>query len=213
MMIHHLKHFLSEILALGALTVPVAVALAALIGLASWLIGGQEIGLRASWITWCATMGVVPIFLRVFCGPDTRMICDRCITGLKHGLHHSSGRVVQKERRRHARYRVDFPATFSNDRTSGFGVIADVSAGGCRVTSKTPIVAGEFGQLLINLPNGIAPLTVSHALVRWVRGQECGIEFIRMEPNDKGWLSRMTSQLDVVLSSRGETDWASRVRP
>ena len=198
MMIHHLKHFLSEILALGALIVPVAVALAMLIGLASWLIGGQESGLRASWITWCATMGVVPIFLRLSCGPDTRMICDRCLTALKRGLHHSFGRGVQKERRRHARYRVDFPATFSNDRTSGFGVLADVSAGGCRVTSKTPIVAGEFGQLLINLPNGIAPLTVSHALVRWVKGQECGLEFIRMEPDDKGWLSRMTSQLDVV---------------
>ena len=193
MMIHHLKHFLSEIVALGVLIVPVAVALTALIGLASWILGGQEIGLRASWITWCATMGVVPIFLRLSCGPDTRMICDRCITALKRRLHHSFGRCVQKERRRHARYRVDFPATFSNDRTRGFGVIADVSAGGCRITSKAPFVAGEFGQLLINLPDGIAPLTVSHALVRWVKGQECGIEFIRMEPNDKGWLSRMTS--------------------
>ena len=113
-------------------------------------------------------------------------------------MHHSFGRGVQKERRRHARYRVDFPATFSNHRTSGFGVIADVSAGGCRVTSKIPIVAGEFGQLLINLPNGIAPLMVSNALVRWVKGQEYGIEFIRLEPNDKRWLSRMTSQLAVV---------------
>lgn len=98
MMIHHLKHFLSEILALGALIVPVAVALAGLIGVASWIIGGQESGLRASWITWCATMGVVPIFLRLSCGPDTRMICDRCITALKRRLHHSHRRGVQYKR-------------------------------------------------------------------------------------------------------------------
>jgi len=197
MILHHLKHFLSEILVLGALIVPVAVALATLIGLASWLIGGQEIGLRASWITWCATMGVVPIFLRLSCGPDTRMICDRCLTALNRRLHHSLGRIVQKERRRHARYRVDFPATFSNDRTSGFGIIADVSAGGCRIESNVPIAPGEVGQLLIELPDCPASLKISQALFRWVRGQEYGLEFMRMEPDDEGWLNRLIDHISV----------------
>ena len=82
-----------------------------------------------------------------------------------------------KERRQHARYRVDLPATF------------------LQVSSKTTIVPGEFGQLLINLPNGITPLAMSHALVRWVSGQECGLEFIRMDLDDKGRLNRLTGQL------------------
>lgn len=64
-----------------------------------------------------------------------------------------------------------------------------------QVTSKTTIVPGEFGQLLINLPNGITPLAMSHALVRWVSGQECGLEFIRMDLDDKGRLNRLTGQL------------------
>ena len=188
---HHLKHLLSETLVLGMLVFPVAVALAVLVGLISWILVGLEMGFRASCITWCATMGVVPIVLRTAWGPDTRAICERCLTASR------LRKPIQKERRRYPRYRVDLPATFSNEHTCGFGVIADVSAGGCRVTSQTRVVAGEFGQLLINVPNGIAPLTVSHALVRWVKGHEYGLEFIRMDPDDKGWLNRLIGQIGV----------------
>ena len=195
MSLHHLKHLLSETLVLGAVVFPGAVALAVLVGLATWILAGYEMGFRASWITWCATMGVVPIVLRMEWGPDTRAICERCITASR--LNRWRRKAVQKERRRYPRYRVDLPATFSNDQTCGFGVIADVSAGGCRVTSQTRVVAGEFGQLLIDLPNGIAPLTVSHALVRWVKGHEYGLEFIRMDPDDKGWLNRLIGQIGV----------------
>ena len=198
MILHQLKHRLSELLVLGALVCPVAVALAALVGLASWMMGGQEHGLQASWITWGVTMGVVPIFLRLSCGPDTSVICDRCLTASRrHPCHQPA---IPRERRRHARYRVDFPATFSNERTSGFGVIADVSAGGCRIASQVPIAPGEVGQLLIELPDYPAPLKVSQALVRWVRGQEYGLEFMRMEPDDEGWLTHLIGHISVGAS-------------
>jgi PilZ domain len=195
MVLHHVKHLLSETLALGAFICPVAMAMAALVGLASWMIGGQEHGLLASWITWCVTMGAVPIFLRLSCGPDTSVICDRCLSASRR--HPWRQPAVPQERRRHARYRVDFPATFSNERTSGFGMIADVSAGGCRVESNLPIAPGDVGQLLIELPDCTAPLKVSQALVRWVREQEYGLEFIRMEPDDEGWLNRLIGHISV----------------
>ena len=195
MIFHHVKHLLSEVVVLGALVFPFAMALAALAGLASWMMGGQPSGLRASWITWCATMGAVPLFLRLSCGPDTRVICDRCLTASRRNPWHQQ--AVPRERRRHARYRVDLPATFSNERTCGFGMIADVSAGGCRIESQVPIAPGEVGQLLIELPDCPAPLKVSQALVRWVRGQEYGIEFLRMEPDDEGWLTRLIGHISI----------------
>ena len=195
MILHPLKHLLSEVLLLGTVLFPVAMALAALVGLASWMMGGQEDGLRASWIAWCVTMGVVPIVLRLSCGPDTRVICDRCITMSR--LDQWRQKAVSRERRQHARYRVDLAATFSNDHTCGFGVITDVSARGCRVESKVPIAPGNVGQLLIDLPDCPAPLKVSQALVRWVRGQEYGLEFIRLEPADEGWLNRLIDHVSV----------------
>lgn len=195
MTLHHVKHLLSEILVLGALVCPVAIALAALTGLASWIFGGPESGIRASWITWCVTMGVFPLCVRLWCGPDTRVTCDRCITASRRDPWGHT--AVPRERRRHARHRVELPATFSNERVCGFGLIADVSAGGCRVESHVSIRPGDVGQLLIDLPDAPAPLKVSQASVRWVRGHAYGLEFIRMELEDQAWLNRLIGHISV----------------
>ena len=197
MKIHHLTHLLSETLALGALVFPFAIALALLVGLLSWIFGGYETAILASLIVWGATMGIVPIVLRITCGPDTRVICDRCIALIKRRLSLRRGEAVRKEQRHHVRYRVEFPATFSNDRMSGFGVIGDLSAGGCRVRSKLAVAPGEFGKVLINLPGCNAPLKVSQAVVRWAAGNECGMEFIRMDTDEQGLLHRILSEIGV----------------
>lgn len=197
MNIHNLKHLLSETLLLGVLVFPFAIALAALLGLASWIMGGHAVGLRASWVTWCATMGIAPLVLRISCGPDTRVICDRCTTLRASRLKRRCGEVVQKEQRRHPRYQVKFPATFSNDHISGFGMIGDLSAGGCRVRSKLTVAPGDFGKLFINLPGCHAPLKVSRALVRWAMGNECGLEFIHMDPDERGLLHRITGKMGI----------------
>ncbi len=196
MRIHQLEHLLSEIVFLGALIFPVAMAVAALVGLVTWIVAGPDMGVQALWITWCATLGVVPIVLRVSCGPDTRVICDRCIM-MASRLTHRGGQSVRKEQRRHARYPVNYPATFSNTRICGFGMITDVSAGGCRVKSKTTVAPGDLGQLLITLPSGFTPLIISQAFVRWAKGNECGLEFVRMDQEAQRWLNRITSQLGV----------------
>ena len=192
---HYLTHLLSEILVLGALVFPAAIVLAALVGLTTWIIGGQEMGFQASWITWCATMGLVPVALRVSCGPDTRAICERCITSCTRPLRHRESKAAQPEQRRHPRYRVALRGTFFNERINGFIQVGNVSAGGCRVASKVPITTGDVGQLLIDLPGGHAPLKVPQALVRWVTGSECGMEFLRLEPDEQSWLNRLIGQL------------------
>jgi len=46
MRLHNLKHLLSETLVLGALVMPFAVALALLIGLASWIGGDMRLEFR-----------------------------------------------------------------------------------------------------------------------------------------------------------------------
>ena len=39
--------------------------------------------------------------------------------------------------------------------------------------------------------DGSQVLAVSHGVVRWVRGSECGIEFIRINPDEQGTLQRI----------------------
>ena len=108
----------------------------------------------------------------------------------------------QKEQRQHPRYRVEFPARVSTDRTCGFGMISDLSVRGCKVKSRTTVVPGDCGKLLINLPTGITPVTVSLASVRWVKGHECGLEFILMDQDEQGCLNRTTAQHDSVVAVR-----------
>jgi hypothetical protein len=205
MSIHHLKHLLTESLVLGVLVFYLAMALAALVGLVSWILGGQEIVLKASWVTWCATIAIVPFALRLVFGPENRVICRTWMARwLKHRRAKLSqkeqGQHPQKEQRQHPRYRVEFPARVSTGRTCGFGMIADLSVRGCRVKSKTTVAPGDLGSLLINLPTGITPLTVSLTSVRWVKGHECGLEFILMDLDEQGCLNRTTGQLEPVVA-------------
>lgn len=204
MSIYHLKHLLIESLVLGALVFYLAMALATLVGLVSWILGGQESVLKASWISWCATIAIVPFALRLVFGPDTRVIFDRCRTWMASWRKHRRGMLSQKEQRQqpqkeqrqHPRYRVDLSARVTPDhRICGFGMIADLSVKGCRVKSKTTVAPGDFGKLLISLPTGILPLTVSRTSVRWVKGQECGMEFLLMDLDEQGCLNRTTGQL------------------
>ena len=57
------KHILIESLGLWALAFYLAMAVAVVVGLIIWLLGDQEIVLKASWIRWCATIAIVPVAL------------------------------------------------------------------------------------------------------------------------------------------------------
>lgn len=193
MSIHHLKHLLTESLVFGALVFYLALALATLVGLVTWILGEQEIVLKASWVIWCATIAIVPFAVCLIA------------SWLKHRRAKLSqkeqGHLPQKEQRQHPRYRVEFPARVSIDhRPCGFGMISDLSVKGCKVKSKTAVVPGDFGKLLINLPTGITPVTVSLTSVRWVKGHEYGLEFILMDLDEQGCLKRTTGQLEPVVA-------------
>lgn len=191
---HAVKHMVTETLALAALVSPLAVLLAALIGLTSWTFGGLATGLQASWITWSASMSLFPIALRFFCGPDTRVICGDCATRDMRFLTRQAP-TRTREQRRHARHPVKLPATFANARASGYAIIENVSQGGCKITTRLAVACGDSGRLLINLPGCHAPVTVSTATVRWVAGNACGLEFIGIDPQDRGLLNQVTTRV------------------
>ena len=103
--------------------------------------------------------------------------------------------IERQEQRRHPRYRVDLPATFVSDRTSGLMKIGNLAAGGCGVESNVPVDSGMICQLLMDLPGTRGPLKVSQASVRWVKGHACGIEFLRLDQEEQGCLTHLIGQL------------------
>lgn len=209
-----LKHLLIESLMIGALTFYLAMAVAVLVGLITWMLGEQESVLKASWVRWCAIIAIVPVALRLVCQPEIRVILDRYKTSRAHWQKHRRGKRscnelhqhTQREQRQYPRCSVEYPARLSTDRGHGaFALIEDLSGKGCRVKSKASVTPDEFGKLLIYMPTGITPLTVSLTSVRWVSGQECGLEFILMDLDEQdylnGSLTHARSQLEPMVRS------------
>lgn len=180
-------HVRSELLVLGVIVFPVISIMASLIGLTLFYMGNRGAALWICAITWGTTMVMTPIAIRTLSRPEASVIPDCNKNGQP-----MQGHCLQKDQRRHAGYRVNYPATFSNDRICGFGMIEDLSAGGCRVKIGHPLPPGVVGKLLIMIPGGNAPLEVSNAKVRWVVGDQCGLEFITFAQGEQSFLQRIT---------------------
>jgi len=60
------NHVLTESLSVWALAFYLAMAMTVLGGIILWLLGEQEVVLKASWIRWCAMIAIVPVALRWF---------------------------------------------------------------------------------------------------------------------------------------------------
>lgn len=188
------KHLLTESLSVWALAFYLAMALTVLGGIILWLLGEQEVVLRASWIRWCAMIAIVPVALRCVRRINFGRKAwsagwqkhRRVMLAYKEGL-----QPPQKKPRQYPRCSVQYPVRVSTDHGHGtFAMIADLSAKGCRVKSKAFYTPGDFGKLLIYVPTGMTPLTVSLTSVRWVSGHECGLEFILMDLDEQGCLHR-----------------------
>ena len=156
----------------------------------------------ASW-TWWTPIGLYALVLRIFGRHERKATCGECVTEAKPPARREVS-VATKEQRRHVRHAVKLPATFANERASGYAIIENVSHGGCKITTRLVVARGDSGRLLINLPGCHAPVTVSTALVRWVKGDQCGIEFMGIDPHDLGLLDQATTRLGAhSLSAAG----------
>ena len=95
------------------------------------------------------------------------------------------------EKRKCPRFPVMFPAVFSGERAGG-GMVTDVSLEGCRVRSAVPLDKGKYLRIRIDLVG--ETVTADLAVVRWSRKDECGMELIRMAPDQH---ARLRGLLDL----------------
>ena len=87
--------------------------------------------------------------------------------------------------RKHARFTVHFQSSFSSgQRLEGEGTVLNLSVGGCKVKSDTRVPLGTDVRLHIMMQEE-QPLEIKRAAVRWVRGQEFGLEFTFVEADEE----------------------------
>lgn len=92
---------------------------------------------------------------------------------------------IYEDRREYERLTINFPVSVTGANVYCEGGIVDISVGGCTVQLDTQLKEGDLCRLGINLPSDFVPLKVAAAVVRTVRGDQVGIEFLKFHDNER----------------------------
>ncbi|MGH7825213.1 MAG: PilZ domain-containing protein [Candidatus Binatia bacterium] len=95
---------------------------------------------------------------------------------------------VDKDRRGYDRLSVRFPAWASGDHIDAKATVTDISIGGCTLNSDARLVPGNILSLGLQISNEDLPVIVEAAVVRNVRMNNAGIEFLKLQENDRDQL-------------------------
>jgi PilZ domain-containing protein len=106
--------------------------------------------------------------------------------------------------RKYDRVRVEYSASFSGRSYRAPGIVVNLSMIGCRARVAFLINPDEHLGLLIHMPGDEQPLYVARAEVRWLEGQEVGMEFIHMELEDRQRLSVLIRAIEGTPERRTE---------
>lgn len=121
-------------------------------------------------------------FVRPWAGQDPR-----------HGLDPSQKGRLRMEQRRVAERR-DFPrigVTFSltiaflGGEREGNGILMNLSHAGCAIQSSNRVEEGGCMLLHIHPPDGEPPIMIETAEVKWINGQDFGVEFLTVAPEEE----------------------------
>jgi hypothetical protein len=80
-------------------------------------------------------------------------------------------------------------------------LVVGLSLVGCRALVAFLIDPDASLGLLIHVPGADQPLYVAQAKIRWLKGQEMGMEFVHMEWPDRQRLS------DMIRTIEGTPEW------
>lgn len=104
---------------------------------------------------------------------------------------------TRAENRDLKRVRVQFPIGIIGDLLDGKGEVLNLSTGGCRVRGDNSLKQSPYLRLLLHPPNGASPIKVELAVVRWVSGEEYGLQFIRMNADHQTRLRQFLRLLEM----------------
>ncbi len=88
------------------------------------------------------------------------------------------------DQRQYERIEVQISATFSMDQTSGTGLVNSLSLGGCALEVETQLSVGALLQLQLRVSGSDPPIEVEAAIVRSVRANTFGMEFLRLRSDE-----------------------------
>ena len=142
--------------------------------------------------------GLAETFLRVFSVyPFKCQLCGHRFRSFQSGVRYIT---AQEDRRGYDRMERKFPVTFSGEFISGEGMVVDVAMGGCTFTTKSNLVIGTTVRMDLRISAAVAPVIVDAAVVRNVRAEIAGVEFVNWQESER---ERLQLFVTGMLIGRG----------
>ncbi len=101
------------------------------------------------------------------------------------------------ENRNLNRVRVQFPVGIVGDLLDRKGQLINLSPGGCRIKGDQSLKDTAYLRLLLYAPNDPTPIKIELAIIRWVSGDEFGIQFIRVHSDHQKRLRQLLKFLEM----------------
>jgi hypothetical protein len=109
-------------------------------------------------------------------------------------------RECSTEKRLHPRFTAQFRSTFSGGQREGQGKTLDLSDGGCRVETDQTVIVGASFECRIYAPGLDWPLRIEEAQVRWVKGKSFGLQFVKLQADERMKLRHIIADLKAEKS-------------
>ena len=109
----------------------------------------------------------------------------------------------QRSPRLPVRTAVSFSSGESGE-NRGEGRVTNLSVSGCTLETDQPLEKGAYLTLRFELPGKNQIVETDLAAVRWVRGQEYGVEFIRMSSKTQEQIQHL---IYITSVRTPEGDW------
>ena len=92
---------------------------------------------------------------------------------------------LEEDRREYNRMPMNFPASFSCDSLEGTGTVVEISMNGCSLQADTIISEGSIVRMALKFSEELPPVNLEAAIVRAVRANRIGVEFLRFQDHDR----------------------------
>ena len=92
---------------------------------------------------------------------------------------------LEEDRREYDRMEINFPVSFVGENVTGEGNVMNLSMGGCRFFTSSPIESGAMLRLSLQLSKEVLPVAVDAVVVRDVRAGTVGVEFIQWQQSER----------------------------
>ena len=99
--------------------------------------------------------------------------------------------------RPYQRFPVCCPVTYHAGLSEGHGIVWNLSVNGWRLSGDVPLRVGQTCPLTVHVPHQLS-LFVAGAIVRWVQGQEYGLETLVVDKETQSQVEHIVQHLEQV---------------